>query len=195
MRATIATAVALAGGAAGCGGGCNVPTPQSETCELAPGAPRPTVTAVEIGHDAAGVFTPIATDDVVQLVAGGQGSDMIVAALRITGTGTGDCVAQMTRLERPDGELISSEESPMAVRPTGADTVVTGDLLLVYYGGYGQPVRIRAEVAGVRDDVVFWAGDRGEVDATTDARTDARPVDASVADAATDALATDAPPD
>ncbi|MBE7454331.1 MAG: hypothetical protein HS111_37410 [Kofleriaceae bacterium] len=184
--------LALAAAASGCGGGCNLPpTPSSETCEPAPGEPAPTISAIEIGRRVDGVFTAIAEDSVVELVTGGQGADMIVAALRLTGTGVGDCVAQRTRLEQPDGDLISSEEAPLVVRPAGDGRHVTGDLLLIYYGGWGQQARIRAEVGGARAEVLFWAGDRGEVDAAT---ADAPILDAAP-DAAPDATADDAAPD
>lgn len=179
-------------GLAGCGSSCNPqPPPQSDICELAPGAPRPTVTAVEIGQKPNGMFAPIVEDSVVQLVVGGQGSDMVVAALRITGTGLGSCIAQQTRLESAGGELITSEEAPLVTSPAGPDMVVTGSILLPYYGPYGSYVRIRANVQGANDEVYFWTDERSNIDATTpdgrlDAATDAAP-DARVVDAAADA--------
>lgn len=198
MRTSVVVVVAVfAGALGGCGGGCNVPPPpQSDTCELAPGAPRPTVTSVEIGQNSGGTFTPIAADSVVQLVVGGQGSDMIVAALRITGTGLGSCVAQQTILEEASGDLISSEEAPMATMPAGAGVVVTGDILLPYYGQYGGRARIRADVSGTTGAVEFWAGSLPVIDAPVDTPSpDARPVDARPDGPAPDAMPTDAPPD
>jgi hypothetical protein len=179
---------------AGSASGCNPQDPpQSDICELAPGAPRPTVTSVEIGTRVNGMYMPIADNSVVQLVTGGQGSDMVVAALRITGTGLGSCTAQTTFLESPSGELYSSEEAPVVTSPAGTNTVVTGSILLPYYGSYGSLVRIRTNVSGTMDQVEFWAGDMFDIDAATDAPTDARP-DGVVLDAPTDAP-TDAPPD
>jgi len=181
----------------GCGGGCNVPPPpQSDTCELTPGRPPPTVTSVEIGQTSNGVFSPIAEDSVVQLVTGGQGSDMVVAALRITGDGLTSCVAQQTILEEADGDLITSEEAPMSTMSVGPGVVTTGAILLPYYGQYGARVRIRADVSGTTSSVEFWAGDRALVDAPTDAPgADARPVDARPDGPVPDAMPTDAPPD
>ncbi|MBE7452811.1 MAG: hypothetical protein HS111_29205 [Kofleriaceae bacterium] len=134
------------------------------------------------------MFTAIAEDSVVELVTGGQGADMIVAALRLTGTGVGDCVAQRTRLEQPDGDLISSEEAPLVVRPAGDGRHVTGDLLLIYYGGWGQQARIRARGRRRPRRGPVLGGDRGEVDAAT---ADAPILDAAP-DAAPDATADDA---
>lgn len=166
---------ALAIPLAGCGGGCNVPPPpQSDICELPANAPRPTVTGVEIGQRQGGVFAPIVADSVVELVTGGQGSDMVVAALRIRGAGLGDCTAQETILEQLDGDLITFEQAALVTVPAGPDTVVTGDILLPYYGVYGALVRIRAEVSGTTAAVEFWAGSRDDGDAmATDAAPDA----------------------
>jgi hypothetical protein len=175
---------------AGSGSGCNVPPPpQSDICDLAPGAPRPTVTAVEIGQKTDGVFAAIAEGSVVPLVVGGQGSDMVVAALRLTGTGLGSCTAQTTFLESASGELYSSEEAAIVTSPAGAGTFVTGSILLPYYGSYGSLVRIRTSVSGTMDAVEFYAGDMFDVDAATDAATDAAP------DAAPDGDVLDAPSD
>jgi hypothetical protein len=188
LRAVVLAAIACA--LAGCGGGCNVPPPpQSDICELAPGQPRPTVTAVEIGQRMGDVFTPIAADSVVELVIGGQGSDMVVTSLRITGTGLTSCVAQETIFEEANGDLYSSESAPMVTTPAGPGVVVTGAILLPFYGPYGTRVRLRADVAGTTDAVEFWAGSLPEVDAAApDARpVDARPPDAMPADAAPDA--------
>jgi hypothetical protein len=193
VKLVLATFALLLGG---CGGGCNVPpTPQSDICELAPGAPRPTVTDVQIGQFDNGTFAPIAPESVVELVTGGQGSDMVVAALRITGDGLGSCTAQETVLEELDGDLITSEVAPMSTRPAGAGAVVTGDILLPYYGSYGGHVRLRAVVSGTTDAVEFWAGSQGTIDAATDAPADAR-TDAALVDAVVpDAMPTDAAPD
>lgn len=180
MRLDIAVVAAIACVLTGCGGGCNVPPPpQSDICELAPGQARPTVASVEIGQTSTGVFAPIVEDSIVELVTGGQGSDMVVAALRITGSGLSSCVAQQTILEEADGDLITSEQAPMASTSAGPNVVVTGSILLPYYGQFGARVRIRADVSGTTDSVEFWAGDRFLVDAPTDSPSpDARPVDA-----------------
>lgn len=155
---------------AGCGSSFNAPPlPQSDICDLAPGAPRPAVTAVEIGRRPNGVFAPIVEDSVVELVLGGQGSDMVVASLRITGTGLTSCMAQETIFEEANGDLHSSESAPMATIPAGPDVVVSGDILLPFYGPYGTRVRIRADVNGTTDTVEFWAGSLPQVDAAPDA--------------------------
>lgn len=192
--AVLIAALALALG--GCGSGCNVPPPpQSDICELPANAPRPTVSAVEIGQKQGGVFTPIVADSVVELVIGGQGSDMVVAALRITGAGLGSCTAQETILEQADGDLITSEQAALVTVPAGPGAVVTGDILLPYYGVYGALVRVRAEVSGTTAAVEFWAGSRDDVDAAIDARPDARPDAAPVDAVLSDAMAADAAPD
>jgi curli biogenesis system outer membrane secretion channel CsgG len=178
---------------AGSASGCNPqPTPQSDICDLAPGAPRPTVTGIEIGQTQNGEFMPIVEDSVVPLVIGGQGSDMVVAALRITGSGLGSCTAQITVLESETGETYSSEEAAIVTTHVASDIVVTGSILLPFYGSYGSRVRIRTSVSGTMDQVDFYAGDMFDVDAATDAPTDARP-DVPI-DAVVDAPL-DAPPD
>lgn len=185
----LAALYALGGSASGCN---PPPTPTSETCELAPGDPRPTVTLVEIGRMANGGFVAIAPDSVVETVIGGQGSDMFVVALRITGSGLTGCIAQSTQLETASGEVITSETAPIAAMQTAANVRVTGDILLPYYYGPGERVRIRAEVSGTTAEVEFWASYQDVDAAAADAGSDA-PIDA-VVDAPTDAPV-DAPPD
>lgn len=176
------------------GGGCDGPTlPTSETCTLAPGAPAPTVTAVEIGRVGPGdQFLPITDDSVVPLVVGGQGSDMIVATLRLRGSDVGGCVAQSTVLEQLDGTEISGEASALVTHAAGAGVWQTGDLLLLYYSWPGQKVRIRTTVAGASAAVELWTEYVGEVDAPV---ADARPDGALPDGGLPDALATDALPD
>jgi hypothetical protein len=192
VKLVLATLALLLGG---CGGGCNVPpTPQSDICELAPGAPRPTVDAVRIVRPVGGGYEPIVEDSTVNTIIGGQGSDMFVVSLQLVGTGIPDCVAQQTFLETVGGEIISSEEAPLVATTSGTGAT-TGDILLPYYGAYGGHVRIRAVVQGATASVSFWVNEMGTIDAATDApadaRTDAPPVDAVVPDA----MPTDAAPD
>lgn len=165
----LAALQALGGSASGCN---QDPSPVSETCKLAAGEPRPTVTRVEIGTMENGGFVPLVADSVVETVVGGQGSDMFVVALRITGSGLTDCIAQATQLETAAGEVITSEEAPIVAMQTATGVHVTGDILLPYYYGPGEQVRIRAEVSGTTAEVVFWASYH-EVDARNDAPVDA----------------------
>jgi len=181
----------------GCGSSCNQqPLPSSDVCELAPGAPRATVALVEIGRLENDQFVPIVADSVAPLTTGGQGIDMIVAALRVTGTGLTTCIAQETVLETVDGMNYSSESAPILARMVAPSVMVTGSILLPFYGPSGQPARLRATVAGTTAEVVFWVDYHGELEvdaAAPDARIDAAPHDA-IRDAEDDATV-DAAPD
>ena len=159
---TAAVAVSL-------GATCGPGPPSSDNCQVEPGTPGPTITAIDIGRVGVdGRFTPFTDDQVVPLTIGGQGASMVVANLRVTGSGVGDCLPQMTRLEQLDGSLESSEEAGLVAHLDGADTWVTGDAFLVYYGPSGYQVRIHAEVGGLVEEVVLWVDQRGVVDAGPD---------------------------
>ncbi|HUQ08345.1 MAG TPA: hypothetical protein VM261_37900 [Kofleriaceae bacterium] len=150
----------------GCGSSCNQQIPQSDICELAPGAPRPTVDAVRIVRRVGEGYEPIVEDSTVDTVVGGQGSDMFVVSLQLVGTGIPECIAQETFLEDVGGELISSEQAPL-IADTNGTGATTGDILLPYYGPYGGHVRIRAEVQGATASVSFWANEMGTIDASS----------------------------
>jgi len=198
LLAVGALAVASLGGS--CGGGSEPLA--SETCELPGGYTPPVLDRVEIGQVGRdGRFRAFTDREIVPLVTGGQGASMIVANLRLRGTGIGGCVAQRTMLEIPGGTLISSEPAPLRVEPDGAGAWLTGDAYLVYDGAPGQLVRVRAEVAGQTAAVEIWAEELGSIDAAPPI--DGPPADCGLcsldaADAAPDAAADaapDAPPD
>ena len=150
-----AAVLALASTGGVCGGG-NVPT--SDTCTLPAGYVAPQLTSLEVGQVGAdGQFRPFTDRAVVPLVVGGQGADMIIANLRLRGSGIGGCLEQRTLLEVPGGELIASEGAPLRTRADGAGGFVTGDAFLVYYAAPGALVRVRAEVAGQAAMVDVWA--------------------------------------
>lgn len=140
----------------GCmGGGCNVPPPPtSETCDNVPNA-APIVDRIDIGYITFERFELIEPDAAVPLVTGGQGSDMVVAALRITGSNLSDCVAQSTELSF-DGEPMSSETAPLRATQLSPAVWQTGAILLPWYGPSGQLATLTSTVSNETATVDFW---------------------------------------
>lgn len=149
---------------------CGSPTPAPAVCDapgpLADGA----ITSLEVGGTVDGQFAPFVDGGVVPLAIGGQGAPMVVARLRVRGSGLPECLAQATSLERLDGSVESSENSAMATTPAGADGVVTGDIFLPYYGESAIQVRLRATVGARTQAVIVWIEAAGTVDAGVVAR-------------------------
>lgn len=178
MRVAAAVVCVLAFASLGltCGGGG--PPPVTPTCEPGVGG---SVTSVEIGTLVGDEFRPFVDGGVADLVFGGQGASMIVAHLRLRGTGLPACVAQRTVLETLDGMTIADERAGLPTDPAGDGVWVTGYMYLVYEWERGVQVRLRATAGGVERSVVVWAGFESTVDAGVDAPTDAPPpVDAGV---------------
>jgi hypothetical protein len=166
----------------GCVGNCSSPTPSSETCE--PGAPRGTVTEVDIGRVLDGVYTEYQEDDVVPLVYGGQGFPMLVFNLRLRGSDLPGCMPQVTRVFRDDGQLDGSEELPLVTDQVLPDTWITGEMLIVTFDAFsGDHVVVESQVGGVTRALGLWVDFEGTL---PDAATvpDARPPDAAPPDAA-----------
>ncbi len=167
-RLAIGIITLLAGASVGmtCG-----PSPQvTEICTPAPpgSLPDATVTSLEIGTMDGGRFVPFVDDGIAPVTTGGQGADMFVTALRIRGSGVPDCLRQRTVIERLDGTELLTEEAALATHPDGAGGWVTDTMFLVYYGPWGQQVRMRSSVESVERAVVVWVGVQGEVDAGVD---------------------------
>ena len=165
LPVVVASAVAFSG----CGGSCAPPpfVPSSQTC----GEPATTfdLDTIEIGVAADGGFFALADGDVIQPISGGQGAEMILAHLRVSGPGVPACLAQNTGVYS-EGDLVGSFNLPMATTLVAGDvsTRITGDMFLVLdYLEYGQLVTIRAAAGGVTHDVTvyLWVGpDAGSPD-------------------------------
>lgn len=168
------TAVAVLVLAAGnLGVSCGPPSPTPDTCEMPGPVSDGAVTSIEIGGLVDGQFVAFTDGGVAPLVVGGQGATMIVAHLRVRGSGLPTCLPQMTALEQLDGLVVSSENGPMSTTPAGADGVLTGDILLPYYGAPATQVRLRATVGTRTTTVVVWTDAVGVIDAGVDAQPDA----------------------
>lgn len=156
---------------------CGPPPPSSDTC--APTAidagsiPDASITSLEIGRMENGTFIPFVDGGVAPLTIGGQGSTMLVAYLRVRGSGVPACLPQTTRLQGLDGTEWSSEQAPMKTEPAGAGTWVTGAMFLVYFGESQVQVRLKAQVGSRQTEVVVWTDAVGTVDAGVDAMPDA----------------------
>lgn len=177
----LAAVAALVLAAGNLGMSCGPPSPTPDTCDMPGPVSDGAITSLEIGGVVDGRFVPYTDGAVAPLVIGGQGASMIVAHLRVRGSGLPTCLPQQTALEQLDGLVVSSENGAMATTPAGADGVETGDILLPYYGAPATPVRLRATVGDRTLAVVVWTDAVGVVDAGVDA-----PVDAGV-DASPDA--------
>lgn len=180
MRSSFLLAIVCA--LPGCGGGCNSPSPSSETCE--PGAPRGVVTGVDIGRYLDGTFTEYQDGDIAPLVYGGQGFPMIVLNLRLRGSDLPGCMPQVTRLFGDNGELEGSEELPLVTDQVLPDTWITGDLLIVSFDAYsGDFVTAESMVGSVTTATGLWIDYVGTLPDAAVA-VDARPPDARPPDAA-----------
>lgn len=172
-RRWLAPAVGLFLAAGNLGMSCGPAPPAPDTCATPGPVADGAVAAVEIGRMVDGQFAPFVDGGVAPLVIGGQGAPMIVANLRVRGAGLPACLPQTTSLEELGGEVISSEVGAMLTEPAGADTRVTGEMLLVYYGASATQVRLRATVGGRTASVVVWTDAVGVIDAGVDAAPDA----------------------
>ena len=192
-RLPLAIAVACALGSSGCGtSGCDPPSiPSSESCDQP--AATYDVDTVEIGTMGGSGFTPLAAGDIVQPITGGQGSDMILAYLRVAGPDVPACLPQSTDVF-VDDSLVASVALPMAMTAISGGASVTGEMYLIMdYAPYGHRVTIRAQVGDVIGEVAVYLWSREGVDAAADATwVDGGALDAARADGAT---AGDAAPD
>ena len=158
---------------------CGPAPPHSDTCALSAGTADAglrdgTVTSLEVGTvDGSGRFAPFVADTVVPLQLGGQGSTMIVAHLRLRGSGIPSCLPQTTQLEYLDGTPIITESAPVPLELGGDGAWTSGALLLVYDREPGAKVRVHTVVDGVETSVALWLDAVG-VDAAGE------PVDAAV---------------
>ncbi len=162
----------------GCGGGCQAPSPSSESCDTQ--ALAGTVTEVTLGRLDGSTFVAYADDDVATRVFGGQGFAMLSFRLRVRGAGLGDCIPQATRVYRGD-LLEGSEELPLVADQVLPDTWLTGEALVIVPGlSGGERVTVEAEVGTVTARVELWVDDVGSADAQAP---DAMAPDAMAADA------------
>jgi hypothetical protein len=152
---------------------CGPPPPTPEICDLPGPVADGAITSVEIGQVVNGQFTPFTDGAIAPVVYGGQGAPMIVAQLRIRGTGVPACLAQETHLERLDGLDISSLEAGIETTPIGPGVWLGGEMYLVYYGPVANQVRLRAQVEDQSVSVVVWADAVGTIDAGVDGDVDA----------------------
>ena len=169
----------LAGGSLGftCGG----PTlPTTETCT--PEAPLPggepndgaTISSLEIGRMEGAAFIPFVDDQIAFTQFGGQGSQMIIATLRLRGTAIPACLAQKTVMEQVGGSLISSEEAALPLDPAGDGSLISAAMFLIYSREPGLEVELRSEVGSVTTSVTVWVDQRGaDLDGGIDAAMDA----------------------
>jgi hypothetical protein len=177
-RVALVIAALLAGGSLGFS--CGPAPPVTETC--IPDEPLPGgepldgagITSLEIGRREGDAFVPFTDDEIATLQIGGQGSDMIVALLRVRGTDVPACLPQKTFMERLDGTLLVSEEAALPTVADGPGTWLTNAMFLVYFYERGVQVRLRTEVGDAEHAVVVWVEERGSpVDAGVDAAADA----------------------
>lgn len=162
IRALLVVAACLLPGCMG--GGCSTPdSPSAETCDDPPDI-APAVSRIEIGHIDDDRFVVIQPGSVVPLVIGGQGSDMIVAALRITGSGLTSCIAQRTELSFM-GEPMSSESSPMSATQLSPAVWQTGVMFLPWYNATSVEATLTSTVGTLSASVSFWIAYQPEVDA------------------------------
>ena len=165
----------FAGGSLGftCGGP-TLPTPETCTPEepLPGGEPNDgaTISSLEIGRMEGDAFIPFVDDQVAFTQFGGQGSQMIIAKLRLRGSGIPDCLAQKTVMEQVGGEAIISEEAALPMDPAADGSLISGAMFLIYDRAPGLHVRLRSEVGTVTRSVTVWVDQRGaDLDAGVDA--------------------------
>jgi hypothetical protein len=146
---------------------CGPAPPSTETCEPEVGGPPADIalTSIEIGSRATGTFEPFVEDGVAHLQIGGQGSPMVVAVLRLRGSGVPACLPQFTAIERLDGTSIVSEAAALPTHVEAAGTWYTNGMFLVYFGESGIQARMRTVVAEQEYAVRVWIDHVGTIDA------------------------------
>jgi hypothetical protein len=150
---------------AGCGGGCNQPPlPSSETCD---GTAHGTVTSLDIGRFDGTTYTQYQDGDVIPLIFGGQGAQMLVVNLRARGSDLGDCLPQSTVVARvADGTGAGSQTQALVIDQVLPDTWISGDQLLIDYDLWsGIAIDMETEAGGVLHSVRLWVDYVAEVDA------------------------------
>ncbi len=171
----------------GCTGNCNTPGPPApDSCE-SPGVGSATsLTLLTADGD------PIANGQVMPLVYGSQGGEMIVIELQLVGDVPG-CIAQESAVYHPGtGDEIYLDDEPRKTYPDGSARV-TRQIYLPLFGGYAVPgasVRVVGRAAGLEAERSVYLDfvalpDAGTDDAGTDdaGADDAGADDAGVADA------------
>lgn len=97
-----------------------------------------TVRAIEVSNGSDGSsppdggdrFVPLADGDVVPLVRGSQGADMVVLVLRVTGVDSDRCIPQQTTLVNGSGDLAARLVRPLQFRATAPGAAETRSLFL-----------------------------------------------------------------
>jgi hypothetical protein len=72
------------------------------------------VDSLDLGPGVEGPFRALYDDDVVPLVKGPQGGEMVPVRLRITGPGAPACLPQRTRVEAPAGTLAAESSAALS---------------------------------------------------------------------------------
>ena len=96
-----------------------------------------TVRAIEVSNGSDGSspdggdrFVPLADGDVVPVVRGSQGADMVVLVMRVSGVEGDRCIPQRTALVNGGGELAAQLVRPLQFRATAPGMAETRDLFL-----------------------------------------------------------------
>jgi hypothetical protein len=172
----VAVVIVAAFGSCGVTCGPGFSPPSSETCNDP--ATSFDVSSIEIGLTGGSGFVPLAGGEAIQPITGGQGSDMILAYLRIDGPDVPACLPQATTV-LVDGAVVASLNVPMATTPIPGGAHVTGNMYLIMdYAPYGSRATIRAQAGDVTAEVDVYLWDR------LTPYPDAAPPDAAPPDAA-----------
>lgn len=107
--------------------------PTSETCTDE--GWRGVLGALEVGPDGPGAFEPWREGDSVEVSVGGQGAPMIAARLRVTGPSLPACLPQATRLLDGAGVEAGGDANALRLVEPSAGAMVSGTLLMIFYGG------------------------------------------------------------
>ena len=97
-----------------------------------------------------GVFSPLAADQVVPLVRGTQGLDMVGIHLRANGSSVPDCLGQETFAFDAADAIVADLRSPLTMYGQGDGSFRTDIAWLILYPGVnvGDAVTLRTEAGG-----------------------------------------------
>jgi len=132
--------------------GCGTSVPAPDSCLGA--AQQLTVDQLEIGAADDAVFRPIVDGQVVQLLRGPQGGDMIGVRLRVTSDQPPECLYQQTLIRQsiPDLDVMGSLATPLSTYAESEHVRVTRAAYVIFNGApmLGREVEITVECGGKR---------------------------------------------
>jgi len=130
--------------------------PMTDACGVTSGG---TVTQLELGSDAPDgsepPFSPWHDGDTVQVVIGGQGSTMIVARLRASGSSVPDCMQADVEVTGAAGNTLYPLHEGLHGYGDPSQRLTHAIYMPALYPASGEPIRVSATVLGATATVAL----------------------------------------